>query len=214
MNEVSYGLKKGTAFIDEDLKKMLPKLAEAIATSPSPALDELNTAFIRYEAVVAQMNQNLMEALGDSAIDFIKSDSRIIDAFSIENQVYFNDDPTKLAAACGVVDTAAKTWKKYIDEVAEIYDDVVKVTVMADADEIKAQIVSLMNDLTTMPNDSLTERARDLAKKIHEASGVIERNIKEVTYTFGLKTNEKAFTAERTLKIASQVVANLLPDPV
>lgn len=217
MSDISDALKYHETLIDVDLKEVVHNLVGAIAVAPPQlmsTLAELRKSVFRFDTLAEELGVNATNALLSSSNDFIISDNRIVDAIG-QNCTYF-DDPTKLTAACAVIDTARIVTDNFTENVSKRYRQL-KLTVMPNEVEINAQIAKLTNDLresAIIDLESFLSGARALIEKIDEECDHIERNILTQKSEFGKDTDELAYDVEWTLHKSADRIYAQLPDSV
>lgn len=222
MNEISDSLKQHESFIDVRLKEIVYNMTEAMVQAPSqltPMLDEVRAVVFRYDDLAAELCRNWNVALENSTNDFIISDNRIVDDIN-RDPAYFND-PTKLAEACVIIDTARNIVANFTENTTNIFQEM-KLIVMPNELEISLELVGLtiyLTEVTSMEGnlpdfEQFVSAVHELVEKIQKASDLIERNIQPQTVKFGYETDSVAFDVEWKLKKASECFAKLLPDEV
>lgn len=225
MNEISDLLKRPVPFIDVNLKETVLNLTISITTAPyhlTPILDELKLAVFRYDDLSKQWSVNVTDVFANSTENFIYSDNKIVEAIE-HDPAYFND-PTKLTAACAVIDTVRNIAEDFTGNITRTFLQT-KLAVMPNEQEIIAELVGLTNDLseakmTDFRDAHITDfqpfvnRVHELIQRVQLASDFIERNTQSQIVQFGTEIDFQAFDAEGKLRRTSECFAGLLPDEV
>lgn len=197
------------------LRQMAVQLRESIAMIPPqlmPTLIALKNPIAQfYDSIALKFNRRATDAVSDSRSRFIFSDDQILDAID-HDPAYFNV-PSKLTAACALVDTARDVARNFTENIAKRYQQL-RLAVIPNEAEILAKATELMKNMESQTIDSAENDIRELTRKIQEENDHIEESSVRETYTFSRDTDAMAIEVEWQMRKLVDGIYELIPEAV
>lgn len=225
MTEIHHLLKSTEPFIDNDLRQIAVQLRKLVATTlpqlMATAPPQLMTTLIAmknpveqfHDSIAMKFNRRATDVVSGSKSRFIFSDDHILDA--IDHDPAYFDVPSKLSAACALVDTARDVAQNFTENIAKRYQQL-KLAVIPNETYILAKLAQLADNLgaQTIDFDVAENDIRILTRKIQEENDHIgETSVGEI-YIFSRDIDAMAIAVAEQMRKLVDGIYELIPESV